>query len=549
MFVNNISIFSQVQEWEWAISAGSNRMDITNDIIIDTYGNIYINGYTNDTITFDSITLYNSGNFIAKYTSSGQILWAKNSSNVINPYVDAAAVAIDINNNVFVTGVYYGDTSIFGNDTLLGKGICIFKYNFDGNLTWTKSAGNADYTEGCGSVSITKITTDDAGNLYLIGFLDGISYPTTLSIGNINLTSMNQSEDIFIAKYDSSGSALWAKTICGNGGSEADHGTSITTDINNNICITGYFNSSEISFDSAILVNSGSNDIFVAKYDLSGNLLWAKSAGGTGGDYSMAIGTDSIGNIYITGSFRSPKIIFADDTLTHTSTNGCDLFIAKYDSSGNLLWAKSATCYGDDECSDISIDSVGNAYITGYFVSSIVFDSITLTSPLATFIVKYDFLGNVLWAKTTDGGNSSNGGTSVADATNGDVYISGFFDHSEGAVIFGNDTLTNHIYPDFVLNYTDIFLAKLSNSGAYIHETEQKNSITVYPNPSNSNFMISGLPASGQIQIINSMGQTVKKADIGSHAAMSFTLTESGIYFIRVITGNESVTKKVVVCR
>jgi hypothetical protein len=61
--------------------------------------------------------------------------------------------------------------------------------------------------------------------------------------------------------------------------------------------------------------------------------------------------------------------------------------------------------------------------------------------------------------------------------------------------------------------------------------------------------MISGLPASGQIQIINSMGQTVKKADIGSHAAMSFTLTESGIYFIRVITGNESVTKKVVVCR
>ena len=136
---------------------------------------------------------------------------------------------------------------------------------------------------------------------------------------------------------------LWAK---GAGGTYNDYTHSIAVDANGNSYVTGYFDSPTITFGSTVLTNAnsagGTCDIFIVKYDESGNVLWAKGEGGTSTDYAYSITVDANGNSFITGYFDSPSIIFGSTTLTNADNTGNtgDIFIVKYNTSGNVLWAK-----------------------------------------------------------------------------------------------------------------------------------------------------------------------------------------------------------------
>src|SRR5262245_14468925 len=104
----------------------------------------------------------------------------------------------------------------------------------------------------------------------------------------------------------------WAK---GGGGVDGEYVGGIVTDANGNIYIVGYYWSPTITFGTTTLPNSGASDIFLVKYDVSGNLLWAKRAAGTGQDYATSITTDANGNIYVTGYFDSGQISFGASML------------------------------------------------------------------------------------------------------------------------------------------------------------------------------------------------------------------------------------------
>ena len=124
---------------------------------------------------------------------------------------------------------------------------------------------------------------------------------------------------------------LWAKSA---GGSSAEYGTYLTTDRMGNVYVAGSFGSPVLSFGSITLIDSGAVNIFVAKYDSAGNVLWAKSAGGSNNDVAFSITTDGTGNVYITGLFASPTITFGATTLTNFTSGGSeDIFIAKYAST------------------------------------------------------------------------------------------------------------------------------------------------------------------------------------------------------------------------
>ncbi|MBI3502643.1 MAG: SBBP repeat-containing protein, partial [Bacteroidetes bacterium] len=109
---------------------------------------------------------------------------------------------------------------------------------------------------------------------------------------------------------------LWAQHA---GGTSYDEGRSIATDANGNVLVTGIFQSSTITFGTTTLTNAnaGYPDIFIVKYDASGNVLWAKSAGGTSADYGYGIAADANGNVLVTGYFLSPAITFGTTTLTN----------------------------------------------------------------------------------------------------------------------------------------------------------------------------------------------------------------------------------------
>ena len=353
--------------------------------------------FISPTISFGTTTLTNtyasnlySDFFIVKYDTSGNVLWAKSAEGA---YDDSGqSVSTDASGNVFITGIYYSPTITFGKTTLTKANptrnysdIFIVKYDASGNMLWATSAEDGVFNDDGRSVS-----TDASGNVFIAGYFAS----PTITFGTTTLTNTNSSWDIFIVKYDSSGNVLWAKSA---GGTAYDIGNSVSTDAIGNVFMTGIYYSPTITFGITTLTNANNvADIFIVKYDASGNVLWAKSAEGTWYDLSYGVCTDVIGNVFITGAFYSPTITFGTTTLTNVNAAN-DIFIVKYDASGNVLWAKSAGGTGYDEGYAVSTDASGNVFLTGNFGSpNINFGTTTLTNTDTTgsfrdiFIAKLD---------------------------------------------------------------------------------------------------------------------------------------------------------------
>ncbi len=236
------------------------------------------------------------------------------------------------------------------------------------------------------------------------------------------------------------------------GGTLSDGGNSVSTDASGNVFMTGYFSSAAITFGTTTLTNAGAYSVFIVKYDADGTVLWAESAGGTSSDYGTSVSTDASGNVFITGYFSSPTINFGTTTLTNAGNN--DIFIVKYDADGTVLWAESAGGTSSDAGASVSTDASGSVFVTGEFSSpTITFGTTTLTNAGNTdvFIVKYGDAGTALWAKSADC-TSFDGGTGVSTDASGNVYMTGYF--NSPAVTFGTTTLTNAgLYNIFIVKY------------------------------------------------------------------------------------------------
>jgi hypothetical protein len=166
------------------------------------------------------------------------------------------------------------------------------------------------------------------------------------------------------------------------GGAEGDWSYAVKTDENGNVYVAGSFKSATITFGTFTLANTavGSNDLFLVKYDTDKNVLWAISNGGSGSDVATAIDVDESGNVYLGGYFSSPTINFGGGIII-TRTGGSDAFFVKYNSTGMAVWAKKGGGSSNEEVEDITVDLNGNLFGTGYFESaSCIFGTITLTN-------------------------------------------------------------------------------------------------------------------------------------------------------------------------
>ena len=329
--------------------------------------------------------------------------------------------------------------------------ISISSFSQSANWAWAHKA------TGSGSESGSGIVADKAGNVYVTGSFTS----DTLTFGTIQLINAGGGgSDIFIAKYSSSGSVIWAKRI---GGTLNEGANGIAIDGSANVYITGYFVSASISFGSITLTNTDPDDIFIAKYDSSGNALWAKKAGslgaGTGNVNSNGIATDAGGHVFITGFFSNHVITFGTININNIDTPQYDIFVAKYDAvSGNPVWAKSTGGTGNDYGYSVATDAAGSVYVVGSFNSpTIVFDTTTLTSHgnYDVFFGKYDASGNPQWARNP-GGTGNEEGASVATDTSGNIYITGYF--GSALINFGGGNLGNG-------GLVNIFVASYTSSG------------------------------------------------------------------------------------
>jgi hypothetical protein len=296
----------------WIRQFGSTFYDEALGIAVDSNGNIYITGYINGN---------DADIFIAKYDASGNQLWIRQFGTIASDV--GISIAVDTSGNSYITGYTTGDIAGTGNNG--DKDVFIAKYDASGNSIWIKQFGTQTYDSGSG------ITVDTSGNIYITG--------------------VNSYGDIFVASYDTSGNQQWMNQI---DTTYVNRSSGIALDANGNSYITGY-----TAGDLAGTGNNGNFDAFIAKHDVSGNLLWIRQFGSTERDEAKSIALDSNGNSYITGN--------TGGDLAGTGNNGDkDVFIAKYDASGNSIWIKQFGTANTDVGNDIAVDAGSHTYITGF---------------------------------------------------------------------------------------------------------------------------------------------------------------------------------------
>jgi hypothetical protein len=325
-------------------------------------------------------------------------------------------------------------------------------------------------------------------------------------------------------------------------------GQNVCTDVEGNIYVTGFF-AFTANFQCDTLTALGDEDIFLAKYDSAGNCIWAKRAGGNyTGSYSTdrgyAIAVDEDGNVYVTGSF----VATADfDSIVLTSeTMANDVFLAKYDNDGNVIWVKHAHGFSDEEGRAIVIDPNGDILIAGSYVPNVNFDGNILTGwgNYDAFVAKYDSDGNFLSFMNAGGPSWNEFIYDIALDKHGNIYTCGSFSDT---AYFGNNTLHS------ISNY-DAFIAKIGKLNVNsIDEQSNTASFSIYPNPIKSSatfeFTLSTNKRVG-ICIYNLLGNKVDEvinSDLNSGSYQikySPTTLASGIYLCKVtIDGAEETIK------
>ncbi len=366
------------------------------------------------------------------------------------------SIATDAAANTYQVGLFEKTPLFFGPTGLYNAGandIFISKFNNAGNvLMWARSFGrNGD--DGANSVAVNKFE-----QVYVGGYFNSptLTFDTTTLV---NTDSFSYLSDIFVARFDSAGNALWAKNF---GGSDYDVATGVATDTWGNVYVTGYFQSTAMVIGGTTYTNAGGQDMFLIKLDSNGNVKWVRTSGGVGSDPANAVSVDKSGNVFIAGSFTGATATFGTYSITRVASSGSDLYIAKYDSSGNAQWAKGVGNTGGDVANGVAADTSGNAYITGTMYSS----NLTFNGHLvlnggnnAVFLAKYDPSGNALWA-LTGAGTCHDYGYGVCVDRHNNVLISGGY--NSHTITFGSVVLTNYLATCF---YDDIFIAKFDPSG------------------------------------------------------------------------------------
>lgn len=311
--------------------------------------------------------------------------------------------------------------------------------------TWQWAQSGTCTTTDNGSA----VTSDNSGNVFTTGYFFGTNFTfsttTLINAGNY---------DAYIAKHDNLGNFLWARSI---GGAFDEVSNAVVCDNGGNVFITGYFTSSTLAIGAFTLTNLGGTDVFIAKFDPNGNVLWAKSFGDNMIEESNGIACDG-NNIYVTGQFQSNTINFGTGTLT--CNGGGDVFTAKYDNNGNELWAKGFGDAGLEIGYGITTTTTNEIYVTGSFKSSLLtFSTYTLNNMGGSdyFIIRYDNSGNEIWAKGA-GGNFDDAGTSVKQGFAGEIFATGYFKST--TISFGFIT-----YSNASIASADIFLVNYDNLG------------------------------------------------------------------------------------
>ncbi len=523
---------AQAPDWSWVQSTGSFGLEYGYQVATDAGGNCFVAGaFSSPEIQLGPYTL--SGNetndvFLVKYDQTGNALWAKSGTGSSDEF--AYGIATDEEGNCYITGIFISATIEFDDHMLTnvgGSDIFIVKYNSEGTVVWAKSYGGNldDYV-----YSIAIAPNNEA-------YIAGTFFSNEMSFASQSLTNTGEGFwEAYVAKLDENGDPVWVRSAEGE---FDDYCFGIDVDAAGNCYITGHFWSHSIDMGEITLNNNNPDDFadaFVVKMDTDGEVMWAHAVGGSNSDLGRGIAVDDAGNSFVAGYYSSPSIIIETTTLSNVGVS--DLFLLKYDTDGNLIWARSDGELDYDKANDITLDLQGNCYVTGFFTGfSITFGTTTLPNNNpgsdALYVVKYTGDGDVSWATSANGQHIADG-LSIATDIAENCYVSGSFNSStmtfDGIMIFngGGD---------------DMFVAKLGNLLIGQHEIAVTKEFVIAPNPmcSQSTFYFKHDVTGSTIILSDLTGKLIREIQIkGNSFVLERNGLPSGFYLTQLIEGNRT---------
>jgi len=375
--------------------------------------------------------------------------WALKQTGVLND--ETRAVAGDDAGNTYTTGYFSSSAEINGinvSGTQLSD-VFVSKIDALGNAVWSKAASGPESNLGL------DIAVDNDGNVYICGV-----FRSTINFGNGVTLNSSGGQDMFVAKYSSSGNALWAKS--GGGISNSDRANAVAVDNSGNVFVTGEFSGTADYGSLSISSLNGTTDVFILKYTTDGVEEWVKKGSGEAVDRGLAIVCDNQGSVYACGQFEDD--ITFDNTYPNDIQNA--LFVIKYSSIGNEEWFRWGGGSGQSIAYDITTDG-SSVYLTGDFGPGITFfntngstNNISSGFENSIFLVKYSGSGSYDWGSSA-GSDSfvTSRGISFQD---GDLAVGGWFNCTFQSYSneYGESTFNS-------TGFEDVYVARYSSSGSF----------------------------------------------------------------------------------
>ena len=268
-----------VLQWFALYSDNADLDDVANDISVDNSGNVYVCGFSSNSISLrDIVTI--------KYNTNGVQQWLIKYDGANDDF--ANKLAIDNSNNIYVTGASVNNGT---------EDYITIKYNNSGVQQWTAFYNGT----GNGSDIAKALAIDNNGQIIITG--------TSFSSGT--------ADDYVTVKYNSNGNQLWSATYNGTGNG-ADAANALSLDVSDNIYITG----------QSAGISTG-NDYATVKYNTSGTQQWAVRFDGVADSTDVAtdIKADSYGNVYVTGyshngtDYDFATVKYSETTITPLSVS------------------------------------------------------------------------------------------------------------------------------------------------------------------------------------------------------------------------------------
>ncbi|TAE60744.1 MAG: T9SS C-terminal target domain-containing protein [Bacteroidetes bacterium] len=433
---------SQSVQYKWAQAIGSTGGVSQKAACSDPSGNLISIGNFTGTMDINpgpgTSVIYSGASpgdsatttYIVKLDSTGLFLWGKKL--VASGGLGRQNIQTDSLGNIYISGTFNGTLDLdpgVGTTLITGNvASALLKYSPGGVLLWAKVLTSGSQS----SCQIHKISVSASGNIAALG-----AYYGTIDLdpdAGVASPGTALSDDIFIARYTSSGAYVWSGRIEGPG---SDDPFAITQEESGEIYITGNFQATADFDPGAGVANLTTTEIrasFVAKYDAAGNYLWANSFGQS---ISRGVETDTNGNVYIGGVFSGTLVFPAPLGNTSVSIpnsgNNSNIYFAKITSAGSLIWAKAIGSAYADNLLAIEVSEGGEVYLSGSYDGSMDLDpgpgtvNVAPSAGSDILLAKYTSNGEYVWSLLPEGSPQSTERGNVVLGTNRSLYLWGGF--------------------------------------------------------------------------------------------------------------------------